>query len=52
MGAYKVTFTEALKIKIFVPPLDLYIQLIAAKTITRIRIIKAAKGIKRIYDRI
>ena len=51
-GAYKATSTEALEIETFVPPLDLYTQLIAAKTITRIRTTKAAKGIKRVYGRI
>jgi hypothetical protein len=51
-GAYKVTSIEALEIETALPPLDLYTQLAAAKIIIRIRTTKAAKGIKRICDRI
>jgi hypothetical protein len=51
-GAYKATSTEALEIETFVPPLDLYTQLVATKTTIRIRTTKAAKGIRKICDRI
>jgi hypothetical protein len=51
-GAYKATSTEALEIETALPPLDLHTQLAATKIIIRIRTTKAAKEIKRIYDRI
>jgi hypothetical protein len=50
IGAYKVILIKALEVKTFTLLLDLYIERLAAYIITRIHIIKVAKGIKLIYN--
>jgi hypothetical protein len=48
--AYKTTLIKALEVETFILLLDLYIKRLAAYIVARIHIIKAAKGIKLIYN--
>jgi hypothetical protein len=50
IGAYKATLIEALEVKTFTLLLDLYIERLAACIVVRIHTIKAAKGIKLMYN--
>ena len=49
-GAYEATSAEALEIEIFTLPLNLYIEMLAAYKVARIRTTKAATGIKAACD--
>ncbi len=51
-GAYKATSTEALEIETFTPPLDLHTERLATRAIARIRMTKAATGIKKMCKQI